>query len=153
MAAGGEAALPPGVVGTPGYLSPEAARGEAPQPVNDVFSAGLVLAEMLMGKPLVAETDPYRAIYRVAHEDLLLPTDPAHPVDDNLRAWVHRALARDPACALPAVNMAEALNTGSAPPATARCRCLEAPTNATLEFLLRRVRDTGISRHVGTNLQ
>ncbi|MEI8158996.1 MAG: serine/threonine-protein kinase, partial [Burkholderiales bacterium] len=50
--------------GTPGYLSPEAANGAAPAASMDVFSAGVVLAEMLMGKPLVDESDPYRAIYR-----------------------------------------------------------------------------------------
>lgn len=140
----GDNALPPGVVGTPGYLSPEAARGEAPQPVSDVFSAGLVLAEMLLGKPLLGETDPYRAIYRVAHEDLVLPADPAHPVDDNLRALVHRALARDPALRFAtAADMADALSTwANAPGDSGTTDSVEAATNATLEFLLRRMRRT-----------
>lgn len=135
-------ALPLGVVGTPGYLSPEAARGEAPRPVNDVFSAGLVLAEMLLGKPLVAETDPYRAIYRVAHEDLVLPNDPAHPVDDNLRALVHRALARDPSLRFASANdMAEALrNWSHAPTDGPATDMADAAVNATLDFLLRRMR-------------
>ena len=97
VAAGGNAAPASGVEGTPGYLSPEAARGEPPRPVNDVFASGLLLGEMLLGHPLVAETDPYRAIYRVAHEDLQLPQEAKHPVDDALRAVVQRALARDPA--------------------------------------------------------
>ena len=35
--------------------------------------AGLVLAEMLSGKQLIVERDPYRAMYRVAHEDQVLP--------------------------------------------------------------------------------
>lgn len=133
-----------GVVGTPGYLSPEAARGEAPRPVSDVFSAGLVLAEMLLGKPLLAETDPYRAIYRVAHDDLVLPTDPAHPVDDNLRALVHRALARDPALRFPsAADMAEALTQWvNAPEEATTSAPTDATTNATLDFLLRRMRRT-----------
>ena len=137
-------ALPPGVVGTPGYLSPEAARGEAPRPVSDVFSAGLVLAEMLLGKPLLAETDPYRAIYRVAHDDLVLPTDPAHPVDDNLRALVHRALARDPALRFAsAADMAEALtNWVNTPDDTTAVAATDTTTNATLDFLLRRMRRT-----------
>ena len=85
------------VQGTPGYLSPEAASGRPPTAASDVFGAGLVLAELLFGQPLVAAADAYHAIYRVSHEDLVLPDDKAHPVDDNLRAVVLRALARDPA--------------------------------------------------------
>src|SRR6185369_12908996 len=85
------------VVGTPGYMSPEAAHGAAPTPAMDVFSAGLVLAEALHGKPLIAEKDPYRAIFRTAHEDLSLPTSLPGEVDDALRAIVLRALARDAA--------------------------------------------------------
>lgn len=37
------------VVGTPGYISPEAAAGAAPHPQMDVFAAGVMLAEMLSG--------------------------------------------------------------------------------------------------------
>ena len=62
----------------------------------DVFSAGLVLAEMLSGQQLVAEKDPFRAMYRVAHEDLALPAGAAPDADDALRAIVLRSLARDP---------------------------------------------------------
>ena len=42
------------IMGTPGYISPEAARGEAPVPAMDVFAAGLVLAELLTGQRLLA---------------------------------------------------------------------------------------------------
>jgi eukaryotic-like serine/threonine-protein kinase len=48
------------VVGTPGYMSPEAARGEAPAVVMDVFSAGMMLAEIFCGHRLIADRDPYR---------------------------------------------------------------------------------------------
>lgn len=138
------AAPPTGVEGTPNYLSPEAARGEPPRAAHDVFAAGLVLAEILTGTPLLAEADPYRAIYRVAHEDLLLPLDPAHPLDDALRGVVQRALARDPAQRWSsAADMATALREwlasaqgDSAAPAN------DAAGNATLEFLLRRMRRT-----------
>src|SRR5256714_2147091 len=79
------------VVGTPGYMSPEAAHGGAPTPAMDVFAAGLVLAEALHGKPLIVEKDAYRAIYRAAHEDLALPAGLSAEVDDPLRAIVLRA--------------------------------------------------------------
>lgn len=69
----------------------------------DVFSAGLVLAEMLTGKRLVQEKDPYRAMYRVINEQLALPEDISAAVDDQLRAIVLRALARDPQVRFPSV--------------------------------------------------
>src|SRR5690606_32157642 len=101
---------------------------------------GLVLAEMLHGKPLIAERDPYRAIYRAAHEDLQLPA--ALPVDgdDALRAIVLRAIARDPRQRHPtAAAFREALHKWLAPALLS-----EPPgtggNSGTLDFLLRRMR-------------
>ena len=82
--------------GTVGYMSPEAANGEAPCASMDIFSAGIVLAEMLIGRPLIEERDPFRAIYRVVHDQLMLPANLSADVDDRLRAITMRALARDP---------------------------------------------------------
>ena len=61
------------VGGTVGYISPEAMAGAAPAASMDLFACGLVMAELLMGKPLVQEADSQRAMYRVAHEQLALP--------------------------------------------------------------------------------
>ncbi len=130
------------VEGSPAYLSPEAARGESPQPVQDVFSAGLVLAELLTGRPLIQETDPYRAIYRLAHEDLTLPRDPDHPVDDALRAVVQRALARDPSRRYAsAQDLRDALLAWRSVPQTDDASA-SGGTHATLDFLLLRMRRT-----------
>src|SRR5512139_1378706 len=85
------------IYGTPGYMSPEAARGAPPSPVMDVFAAGVVLAEMLSGQPLVRAPNAMAAIERVVREDLVLPTPLSDPPDDALRAIVQRAVARDPA--------------------------------------------------------
>ena len=95
----GAAGTPAGMpgCGTPGYLSPEAAVGATPAATMDIFSAGIVLVEMLGGKPLITERDPYRAIYQVVHEQLMLPADLPREVDDRLRAIAMRALAREPA--------------------------------------------------------
>ncbi len=129
------------VVGTPGYMSPEAAHGLAPTPAMDVFAAGLVLAEALHGKPLVAERDPYRAIYRAAHEDLALPAGMPTEVDDALRALTLRSLARDPARRHPSAKaFRDALEKWLAPAPGADASANAANNSGTLEFLLRRMR-------------
>lgn len=124
------------VVGTPGYLSPEATQGVKPSPGMDVFSAGLVLIELMAGRPVVAEREPMRAIYRVAHEDLVVPPTMPADVDDPLRAILQRAIARDPSRRhTSAAELRDALRAWLNPADAA-----EAGGNATLEFLLRRMR-------------
>jgi serine/threonine protein kinase len=134
-----DAALDGRIVGTPGYMSPEAARGEPPTPRMDVFSAGAVLVEMLAGAPLLRERDPHRAILRVRTEDLALPTFGAD-VDDALRALLHRAIARD-AAQRPAD--AAAFHAGLVQwlhPAPAELAAGDPAASGTLDFLLRRMR-------------
>ena len=125
------------IAGTPGYMSPEAARGEAPAPAMDVFAAGMVLGELLAGAPLMRERDPYRALARVQSEDFSLPA--ATKVDETLRAVVARAVARDPAHRYDGARSLHAalaawLQPKDAPDPNA------AAGQGTLEFLLRRMR-------------
>ncbi|MDP9045004.1 MAG: HDOD domain-containing protein [Pseudomonadota bacterium] len=132
------------VVGTPGYMSPEATQGGLPTARMDVFSAGLILVEMLSGQKLVAERDPHRAMHRIANVDLTLPDSLGSEVDDALRRVLRRALARDPDQRYPsATALREALQTwltpvpvdgGEGQAGTA------AAQNGTLDFLLRRMR-------------
>jgi eukaryotic-like serine/threonine-protein kinase len=128
--------------GTPGYMSPEAANGAAPAPSMDVFAAALMLAELLSGKALVAEKDSYRALYRIAHEDLQLPPGLSSEVDDALRAIVQRSLARDPAQRhSSAAAFRDALQAWLSPQAVQSESGDTAKSNSgTLEFLLRRMR-------------
>lgn len=130
------------IVGTPGYLSPEAAAGLSPTPVMDVFSAGLVLAELLAGRPVISENDPYRAIYRAAHEDQVLAGDLGADVDDALRAVVLRAMARDPARRFATAEAFSAALQAWAQPevAVSASDAAAASNSATLDFLLRRMR-------------
>jgi serine/threonine protein kinase len=124
-------------VGTAGYMSPEAARGEAPVPAMDVFAAGVMLGELLCGAPLMRESDPMRAVQRVQVEDLVLPANAK--VDDTLRGIVQRALARDvrtrydSARSMHAALQAWLNPQGGLDPESGQ-------SNATLEFLLRRMR-------------
>ena len=134
------------IVGTPGYLSPEAARGEAPSPRMDVFSAGVMLAELMSGQRLLLERDPMRALHRVQTEDLAVPD--VKGLDDSLRSIVQRALSRD-AAQRPesAAALRDALNqwlkAGAAAEVPVPAEGAAAPGGAghgTLDFLLRRMR-------------
>lgn len=135
----GAGAKPQRVVGTPGYMSPEAASGQPPSALMDVFSAALMLAELLSGQRLNEHVDPWAAIARVTQEDLILPSGLPAAVDDKLRTIVQRGLARDPGQRWPnALAFIGALNEWLHVPLK-----MSAETkgdNATLEFLLRRMR-------------
>lgn len=125
------------IVGTAGYMSPEAARGEAPAPAMDVFAAGVVLGELLGGAPLMRESDPMRAIRRVQVEDLVLPA--TANVDETLRGIVQRALARDVQTRYDSArSMHAALDAWLHPHSDVDPK--DGGSNAALEFLLRRMR-------------
>jgi serine/threonine protein kinase len=128
----------PLIVGTPGYMSPEAARGEAPAPSMDLFAAGVMLAEMLSGQKLLRERDPRVALERTIHEDLSLPAGLDSAVDDTLRALARRAMARDPAARpASAAELHGALACWLQPPAAGEGA---GGSSGTVEFLLRRMR-------------
>lgn len=81
------------------YLAPEVVQGGTPDARCDIFMAGLVLYELLVGRPAIQDAVPQRAITRLLEEDLQLPAG-LHSIDHaeaQLRATVARALARDPA--------------------------------------------------------
>ncbi len=122
------------IVGTPGYISPEAARGEAPHPAMDVFAAGAMLGEMLSGGPLLRESDPWHAIQRVQREDLAI--DAGGDVDEALCGIVMRALSRDAALRF---HTARALHEALTHWLEPEHQTLDT-SKATLEFLLRRMR-------------
>ena len=130
------------VVGTPGYMSPEATKGGLPTAAMDVFSAGIVLIEMLSGAKLVNERDPFRAMHRIADQDLALPEGLSSEVDDALRAQLRRAIERDPARRWPsAAAMRDALQAWLTPaPVSVDATAPGPGHNGTLDFLLRRMR-------------
>ena len=129
------------IVGTPGYISPEAARGEAPSPAMDVFSAGVLLIEMLSGERLLREPDAKRALQRVINEDLQLPPRLGAAIDDVLRAVLRRAIARDPMQRLPTASaLHAALSQWINPSGANNDVGADSGSNGTLDFLLRRMR-------------
>ncbi len=131
--------------GTPGYMSPEATQRGAASPLMDVFSAGIVLTEMLSGQALIAEKDSAKAVQKVLHEQLTLPTALAPEANDALRAILLRAIQRDPQMRHPSAQVfRDELVKWSGLAAGASASVAEQQAghsaNGTLEFLLRRMR-------------
>jgi HD-like signal output (HDOD) protein len=85
------------LVGTPAYMAPEYVQHHRVSAQMDIFSAGLILYEMLTGRRAAPGESGIQAIHFLINHEVVLPDVLAHPVDDRLRAALSRALARDPA--------------------------------------------------------
>lgn len=84
------------VTGTPEYLAPERILGGAPQPSNDLYSLGIIMYEMLTGKPPFTG-DPGSILVKHVSQ----PPQPAgarrgEVLDARLDAILDKALAKDP---------------------------------------------------------
>ena len=85
------------VIGTPEYMSPEQARGDEDiDHRTDLYSAGVVLYEMLTGHtPFKADT-PSAVIHRILHEDPPHPRTISKHADPHLTALALRLMAKQP---------------------------------------------------------
>lgn len=83
------------VAGKEDYLSPEQARKEVTDERADVFSCGVVLAELLFGENPFTGNNPEETLQNIQH--LPLPDFAAYRdgMDDRLVRVLHRALDRD----------------------------------------------------------
>ncbi|MBK3577434.1 ABC transporter substrate-binding protein [Streptomyces sp. MBT65] len=79
------------VVGSPGYLSPEQARGLTVGPPSDVFSLGCVLAHTATGRPPFGTGGAVAVLYRTVGEEPDLAGIP-----ESLGRTVRRCLAKEP---------------------------------------------------------
>lgn len=84
------------VIGTPGYLSPEQARGEPLDDRSDLFSAGVVLYELACGQPpFSAQTIPEQLIKILTHQPLR-PDAVNADFPAQLADVIMRLLAKEP---------------------------------------------------------
>jgi eukaryotic-like serine/threonine-protein kinase len=86
------------LIGTPGYIAPEQARGD-PQvaPAVDVFALGCVLFECLTGKRLFAGQHVMAVLAKVLLEEAPRVRELRPDAPDALDRLVHRMVSKDPA--------------------------------------------------------
>ena len=85
------------VIGTPAYMAPEQALGQALSPATDVFAAGVLLYELLTGQlPYSAEGGPVETLQRHAYDDPIQINQVSPTLPAPLAAVVMKALARRP---------------------------------------------------------
>ncbi|MEV6342120.1 Stk1 family PASTA domain-containing Ser/Thr kinase [Actinoplanes sp. NPDC051851] len=84
------------VIGTAQYLSPEQARGESVDARSDVYAAGCVLFELLVGHPPFVGDSPVSVAYQHVREDPRAPSSIVREIPPDLDAIVLKALAKNP---------------------------------------------------------
>lgn len=129
---------PDGLCGTPAYLAPEYLDSGVYTPQCDVFSAGMVLYEMLAGKPAVDGGNVFQILHSLANGKIAAPSTLNPEIDEKLDDIVLKALAAQPQRRYAdAEEMEKALRSYLDPvPAAADME----GDGGTLEFLLRRMR-------------
>ena len=117
------------VVGTPQYLSPEQARGEAVDARSDIYSVGCMLYELLVGEPPFTGDSPVSIVVQHVSDAPAPPSATNGDVSTDTDSIVLRALAKDPADRYQSASEMKAdierVFSGQQPEATA---LLEAPT-------------------------
>jgi serine/threonine protein kinase len=115
-------------IGTPEYMAPEQAQGQAVDGRTDIYALGVVLYEMLAGwVPFSAQT-PIATLYRHVNE----PPPPLKQINISVPEWldaiVQKALAKRPLDRFQrASRMAEALRERQAPSAAEVARPAREP--------------------------
>jgi serine/threonine-protein kinase len=84
-----------GIVGTAQYFSPEQARGENVDARTDLYSTGVLLYEMLAGRPPFTGETAVSVAYQHVSEAVVAPSEHNPMISAELDQVVLRALAKD----------------------------------------------------------
>jgi beta-lactam-binding protein with PASTA domain len=92
------------VMGTASYFSPEQAQGQQVGPSTDLYALGVVLYEMLVGRPPFQGDTPVAVAYKHVQEQPLTPTQADVQVPPPLEAITMKLLAKNPADRYPSAE-------------------------------------------------
>jgi serine/threonine-protein kinase len=92
------------VMGTATYFSPEQAQGAQPDPRSDLYSLGIVMYEMVSGKPPFAGENPVSIAYKQVHDAPQPLVQLIADVPRPFEAIVAKLLAKDPKLRYPSAN-------------------------------------------------
>jgi len=84
------------VIGTATYFSPEQAQGQPADGRSDLYALGVVLFEMLTGRPPFSGETPISVAYQHVSEAVSIPSASNPDVPPGLDAIVMRALQKNP---------------------------------------------------------
>jgi len=83
-------------LGTPAYMAPEQTLGKAVTPQSDVYSLGVMLYEMVTGKPPFEADTPMAIALMHVHEPLTLPRKVKPDLPEAVELVILKALAKEP---------------------------------------------------------
>ncbi|MCB9421694.1 MAG: tetratricopeptide repeat protein [Ardenticatenaceae bacterium] len=120
-----------GILGTPAYMSPEQGLGKKIDSRSDIYSLGVVLYQMAIGRlPYQAET-PMAVVIKHIHDPLPPPSKFKPDLPEALERVILKALAKNPDDRFAtAVEMVNALQNATEPPTITKAEAALEPVIA-----------------------
>ncbi len=92
------------VMGTASYFSPEQAQGAQPDPRSDLYSLGIVMYEMVAGRPPFTGENPVSIAYKQVHDNPQPLNQIVEGVPRPFEAIIAKLLAKDPKLRYPSAH-------------------------------------------------
>ena len=129
------------ITGTPQYMAPETISAKGAEFRSDIFSAGVMLYEMVTGAPVVEGGNAFQILNRNAHEKADAPSSRNVKVDEKLEWIILKAIAKKPEERFVSASaMRDALLNYLDSSRSTAVDAPDADFSSTLRFLLRRMR-------------